>query len=244
PDAVHGRDVQAVRDGVTPLDRPPGVELLRAMAGLLLRVPADGRGIEQDARPLERRKPRALGVPLVPADERADPPDPRVEDAEAEIPGREVELLVVCGIVGDVHLAVQADQASVGINHGRGVVVETRGAPLENWGDDHDSGALRHLAEHVRGGPGDGLRQVEQGRVPQSGAYHVIRRYALGGDGGWDYLTLDTASHRLYIARGTRVIVIDADSGSLVGEIPNTPGVHGVALVPELHRGFASAGRD
>ena len=83
-----------------------------------------------------------------------------------------------------------------------------------------------------------------QSPVPQSGAYHVIRRYALGGDGGWDYLTLDTASRRLYIARGTRVIVIDADSGSLVGEIPNTPGVHGVALVPELHRGFASAGRD
>ncbi len=83
-----------------------------------------------------------------------------------------------------------------------------------------------------------------QSPVPQSGAYHVIRRYALGGDGGWDYLTLDTTSRRLYIARSTRVTVIDADSGLVVGEIPNTPGVHGVALVPELHRGFASAGRD
>src|SRR5947208_15263591 len=60
-----------------------------------------------------------------------------------------------------------------------------------------------------------------QGPVPQSGAYHVIRRYALGGDGGCDYLTLDTASLRLYIARGTRVLVIDADSASLCGEIPN-----------------------
>ncbi len=80
--------------------------------------------------------------------------------------------------------------------------------------------------------------------APQQGGYRVLRRYPLGGEGGWDYLTLDTASRRLYIARGTRVIVIDADSGSLVGEIPNTPGVHGVALVPELHRGFASAGRD
>ena len=83
-----------------------------------------------------------------------------------------------------------------------------------------------------------------QSPVPQSGAYHVIRRYALGGDGGWDYLTLDTTSRRLYIARSTRVTVIDADSGLVVGEIPNTPGVHGVALVPDLHRGFASAGRD
>jgi len=74
--------------------------------------------------------------------------------------------------------------------------------------------------------------------------YHVVHRFVLGGDGGWDYLTLDTASRRLYIARSTRVMVIDADSGTVVGEIPNTPGVHGVALVPALHRGFASAGRD
>jgi len=80
--------------------------------------------------------------------------------------------------------------------------------------------------------------------APQQGGYRVLRRYALGGEGGWDYLTLDTASRRLYIARSTRVIVIDADSGAVVGEIANTPGVHGVALAPELHRGFASAGRD
>src|SRR5205823_8007509 len=57
--------------------------------------------------------------------------------------------------------------------------------------------------------------------------YHVVHRFVLGGDGGWDYLTLDTASRRLYIARSTRVMVIDADSGTVVGEIPNTPGVHG-----------------
>lgn len=74
--------------------------------------------------------------------------------------------------------------------------------------------------------------------------YHVIKTYKLGGDGGWDYLTLDSASNRLYISRSTHVIVIDADSGQSVGEIPDTPGVHGIALAPELGRGFVSNGRE
>jgi len=78
----------------------------------------------------------------------------------------------------------------------------------------------------------------------QSSGYHVVRRYPLGGEGGWDYLLLDPASRRLFISRGTRVVVIDADSGLVRGEIPNTPGVHGVALAPDLGRGATSNGRD
>src|SRR2546428_10821813 len=78
----------------------------------------------------------------------------------------------------------------------------------------------------------------------QSSGYHVVRRYQLGGEGGWDYLVLDPASRRLFISRGTRVVVIDADSGLVRGEIPNTPGVHGVALAPDLGRGATSNGRD
>jgi DNA-binding beta-propeller fold protein YncE len=74
--------------------------------------------------------------------------------------------------------------------------------------------------------------------------YHLIETYKLGGDGGWDYLTLDSASRRLYISRATHVIVIDADSGKAVGDIPDTPGVHGIALAPELGRGFVSNGRE
>ncbi len=74
--------------------------------------------------------------------------------------------------------------------------------------------------------------------------YHVIKTYKLGGDGGWDYLTLDPTSNRLYISRSTHVIVIDADSGRPVGEIPDTPGVHGIALAPEFGRGFVSNGRE
>src|ERR1700681_2254886 len=74
--------------------------------------------------------------------------------------------------------------------------------------------------------------------------YHVIKTYKLGGEGSWDYLTLDSSSRRLYISRATHVIVIDADSGKPVGDTPDTPGVHGIALAAELGRGFVSNGRE
>jgi DNA-binding beta-propeller fold protein YncE len=74
-------------------------------------------------------------------------------------------------------------------------------------------------------------------------AYHIIARYPIGGhDTGYDYLRLDPASHRLFVAHATRVEVLDADSGKKVGEIPDTPGVHGIAFAPEFHHGFTSNG--
>jgi len=74
-------------------------------------------------------------------------------------------------------------------------------------------------------------------------SYRILHTWTLGGDGGWDYLKLDPDARRLYITRATRVMVVDADSGKPVGEIADTPGVHGVALVPEIGKGFASNGR-
>src|SRR6202049_926541 len=74
--------------------------------------------------------------------------------------------------------------------------------------------------------------------------YHIMATYKLGGDGGWDYLTVDAAARRLYISRATHVMVVDADSGKSVGDIADTPGVHGIALAPELGRGFVSNGRE
>ncbi len=74
--------------------------------------------------------------------------------------------------------------------------------------------------------------------------YRMVKKIPLGGDGGWDYLLIDPATHRLYISRSTHVMVVDVDSGKVVGDIPNTPGVHGIALVPELNKGFTSNGRD
>jgi YVTN family beta-propeller protein len=71
----------------------------------------------------------------------------------------------------------------------------------------------------------------------------VVSRLPLGGDGGWDYLTADAANHLLYLSRADHVAVIDTASGKAVGEIGDTPGVHGIALAPELGRGFISAGK-
>jgi hypothetical protein len=71
----------------------------------------------------------------------------------------------------------------------------------------------------------------------------VIDKIHLGGEGGWDYLTVDSAARRLYVSHGTHVMVVDIDAGKLAGDIPDTPGVHGIALAPKLNRGFISSGR-
>jgi YVTN family beta-propeller protein len=73
--------------------------------------------------------------------------------------------------------------------------------------------------------------------------YHVINKLLLGGEGGWDYLTVDSSAHRLYISRSTHVMIVDTVTGNVVGDIPDTPGVHGIALAPELGRGFISNGK-
>jgi len=74
--------------------------------------------------------------------------------------------------------------------------------------------------------------------------YKLVETWKLGGDGGWDYLTADGDGHRLFIARATRVMVVDTASGKLIAEIPDTPGVHGIALDYDIGRGFISAGRE
>jgi YVTN family beta-propeller protein len=78
--------------------------------------------------------------------------------------------------------------------------------------------------------------------APASG-YHQLKKIPLGGEGGWDYLAFDSATRRLFISRATKVVVLNVDTGTVAGEIPNTDGVHGIALVPEFDRGFTSNGR-
>ena len=73
--------------------------------------------------------------------------------------------------------------------------------------------------------------------------YHVVGEIMIGGDGGWDYLTADSAARRLYVSHATHVAIVDLDSGKVVGDIPDTPGVHGIAVAPQLNRGFVSNGR-
>lgn len=74
--------------------------------------------------------------------------------------------------------------------------------------------------------------------------YRLAREIPIGGTGGWDYITVDAGAHRLYVSHATHVVVVDVDSGKVVGDIPDTPGVHGFALAPDLGRGFTSNGRD
>ncbi len=74
--------------------------------------------------------------------------------------------------------------------------------------------------------------------------YKVVGRYPIPGDGGFDYVTLDGSARRLYVSHGTEVNVLDADSGKLAGTIPDTPGIHGIAIAAALRHGFTSNGRE
>ncbi len=85
--------------------------------------------------------------------------------------------------------------------------------------------------------------KVATAHAAASSGYHLVKTVPVSGEGGWDYLTLDSDARRFYISRGTHVAVMDTDTYAIVGDIPDTQGVHGVAIAPELGRGFTSNGR-
>jgi DNA-binding beta-propeller fold protein YncE len=72
--------------------------------------------------------------------------------------------------------------------------------------------------------------------------WSVSKTFPIGGEGGWDYLTVDASSHRLFVPRSTHTMVIDENSGKVLGDIPGQKGAHGVAIVPKLNRGFITDG--
>jgi DNA-binding beta-propeller fold protein YncE len=76
------------------------------------------------------------------------------------------------------------------------------------------------------------------------GPYRKLAEIAIGGEGGWDYLSVDAAARRLYVSHATKVVVIDIDEDAVVGEIAPAPGVHGIAVAPDLGRAFVSNGRE
>jgi len=73
--------------------------------------------------------------------------------------------------------------------------------------------------------------------------YHILGEIPIGGDGAWDYLSVDSAARRLYVSHQSHVVVVDIDSNKVVGDIPDTPGVHGIAIAADLGKGFISNGR-
>ena len=84
---------------------------------------------------------------------------------------------------------------------------------------------------------------VQLGRATGPSGYHVFKSVPVAGDGFWDYVTVDSTARRVYISHGTKVVVLDADSFATVGEIPDTQGVHGIAIAGDLGKGFTSNGR-
>ncbi len=76
------------------------------------------------------------------------------------------------------------------------------------------------------------------------GSYHFLKEIPIGGEGGWDYLSVDETNRRLYVSHATKVVVIDLSKEEVVGEIADTPGVHGLAPAPDLQRGVTSNGRE
>ena len=76
------------------------------------------------------------------------------------------------------------------------------------------------------------------------GEYKFIREIPVGGEGGWDILTIDSTARRLYLSHATKVVVVDLEKNSLAGEITDTPGVHGFVVAPEQQRGFSTNGRE
>ena len=75
-------------------------------------------------------------------------------------------------------------------------------------------------------------------------AYRFLSEIPIGGEGGWDILTIDSAASRLYLSHATKVVVVDLNTNSVTGEIADTPGVHAFVAVPEVQRGFSSNGKE
>lgn len=82
------------------------------------------------------------------------------------------------------------------------------------------------------------------GTLAAEEAYKFLSEIPIGGEGGWDILTVDPSAHRLYLSHATKVVVVDLEKNALAGEINDTPGVHGFIAVPELGRGFSTNGKE
>lgn len=87
------------------------------------------------------------------------------------------------------------------------------------------------------------VRSADSPQTAGPSGYHLVKKVKLGGNGGWDYLEVDPATHRLFVSRGTHVIVVDPDQGKIVGDIPDTQGVHGIAIANDFNKGFTTNGR-
>ena len=85
---------------------------------------------------------------------------------------------------------------------------------------------------------------LQNAAAADEGPYRFLREIPIGGEGGWDILTVDSPAHRLYLSHSTRIMVVDLEKNAVAGEITDTPGVHGFVAVPEFGRGFSTNGKE
>ena len=140
----------------------PGHTLALLLVGRVVGIEADGGGVDEELGTGKGHETGCLGIPLVPADKDAKTAYGGLDGLEAEVTRGEVELLVIAGVVGDMHLAVFAGNGAVFLEDNGGVMVETGGTALEKGGDEHDAAFLGYAAIDVGGGTWDGLGQVEE----------------------------------------------------------------------------------
>ena len=119
-------------------------------------------GIEEDLRAAHGGQAGRFGIPLIPADQHADAAEPRVPGTKTQVAGGEVKFFVVLRVIGDVHLPVLAEHSAVGVDDGRGVVIQSLGPLLEQRRDDDHAELGGQLAEQVGGGSRDGLGQAKK----------------------------------------------------------------------------------
>jgi len=139
--AVGGDHRQVVGNGMAALNRDPGIKLARLLAGVILRVPADGRGVDQYLGAGQCHQSRRFRVPLVPAHQYSQAANAglyRPERFRRAVAWGEVELFVETRIIRNMHLPVAAGQAAIGIQYHGGVVVDAAEAAFEHRADNHD----------------------------------------------------------------------------------------------------------
>src|SRR5262249_54703202 len=151
PDAVYRSDKHAVSNGVRPLNRAPGIVLRGSEFSLFIRMPADCGGIKENVCSLKGREPRAFGIPLVPANQRAHAAVVGIKGLETQIARREVKLFVIERIVRNMHLAVEAVDASVGVQHYSGVVVQPARSPFKDGNYDYNVAFAGNRGKSFRG---------------------------------------------------------------------------------------------
>src|SRR5262249_6317147 len=181
-DAVDDGGVNAVGDGVRALNGDPRIELRLAKLGFLVRVPTDAGGIENDLCTVERGDAGAFRIPLVPANLHADASVARVEVRETEVAGREVKLFVIERIVRNVHLAIFAEEAAVGVKNGDTVVVHAGGATFKEGNDERDLAFLGHLREFLGRRTGNRFREIEEIRVFRAAKVFTVKKFVQADD--------------------------------------------------------------